>query len=207
MSLRRSPRLTPAALAARRANAQKSTGPRTPAGKRRVAWNAMRSGVRTPVSVCCLPFGQADSDAYTALESALRCAIGPAPTERGQNVFNYNVAAVWTVKRACDRWIELLTDEDYAELALGIRPMRPSWCFQIWRPCLPGPGWWVSVTVSARWTRCPVERWLESLDSDFGLEEFCGHWLPRLHTQIAVMCGSHAFLRRRLGLRTKLECY
>ena len=43
MSLRRSPTLTPARLAANRANAQKSTGPRTARGK---AWSRM-NGVRT----------------------------------------------------------------------------------------------------------------------------------------------------------------
>lgn len=42
--LRRSPRLTPASLAARRANALKSTGPRTEAGKARVALNPLRHG-------------------------------------------------------------------------------------------------------------------------------------------------------------------
>jgi hypothetical protein len=39
MSLRRSPRRTPALLAANRANAQKSTGPRTAPGKQRSAAN------------------------------------------------------------------------------------------------------------------------------------------------------------------------
>lgn len=42
--LRRSPRLTPAALAARRANALKSTGPRTERGKARVALNPLQHG-------------------------------------------------------------------------------------------------------------------------------------------------------------------
>jgi len=41
--LRHSPRLTPASLAARRANALKSTGPRTLQGKRRSAANLLRT--------------------------------------------------------------------------------------------------------------------------------------------------------------------
>jgi hypothetical protein len=41
---RRRRALTPAELAARRANARKSTGPRTPAGKRRSSRNAMKHG-------------------------------------------------------------------------------------------------------------------------------------------------------------------
>ena len=44
MSLRRSPQLTPAALAARRANALKSTGPRTARGQARAALNALKHG-------------------------------------------------------------------------------------------------------------------------------------------------------------------
>ena len=44
MSLRQSPQLTPASLAARRTNARKSTGPRTPHGKARVALNALKHG-------------------------------------------------------------------------------------------------------------------------------------------------------------------
>jgi hypothetical protein len=46
MPLRRSPVLTPRALAARRANALKSTGPRTDAGKARSCLNALRHGRR-----------------------------------------------------------------------------------------------------------------------------------------------------------------
>lgn len=44
MSLRKSPARTPAFMAAQRANAQKSTGPRTPRGKARVALNGLRHG-------------------------------------------------------------------------------------------------------------------------------------------------------------------
>ena len=46
MPLRRSPVLTPAALAARRANARKSTGPRTAQGKARSCLNALCHGRR-----------------------------------------------------------------------------------------------------------------------------------------------------------------
>ena len=44
MPLRRSPQLTPGSLAARRANALKSTGPRTACGKARVSVNALKHG-------------------------------------------------------------------------------------------------------------------------------------------------------------------
>jgi hypothetical protein len=47
MSLRKRPTLTPALLAANRRNAQKSTGPRTEEGKRRVMLNGLKHGLRS----------------------------------------------------------------------------------------------------------------------------------------------------------------
>jgi hypothetical protein len=47
MSLVKSPELTPKALAARRRNAQRSTGPRTPRGKARASLNAFKHGRRS----------------------------------------------------------------------------------------------------------------------------------------------------------------
>jgi len=49
MSLRKSPTRTPASLAANRANAQKSTGPRTAGGKARARLNRLRHGRRSPL--------------------------------------------------------------------------------------------------------------------------------------------------------------
>src|SRR5690242_17523524 len=43
--------LTPARLAANRANARASTGPRTAAGKARAAQNARRHGLRVPIGI------------------------------------------------------------------------------------------------------------------------------------------------------------
>jgi hypothetical protein len=48
MSLRKSPILTPARLAANRRSALKSTGPRTDAGKAWSRLNGLRSGSRSP---------------------------------------------------------------------------------------------------------------------------------------------------------------
>jgi len=48
MSLRKSPVMTPARLAANRRNALKSTGPRTAAGKAWSRLNGFRSGSRSP---------------------------------------------------------------------------------------------------------------------------------------------------------------
>ena len=44
MPLRKSPVRTPAFLAANRANARKSSGPRTPCGRARVSLNALKHG-------------------------------------------------------------------------------------------------------------------------------------------------------------------
>jgi len=49
MSLRKSPRLTPALLAANRRNAQKSRGPRTAGGKARARLNRLRHGRWSPL--------------------------------------------------------------------------------------------------------------------------------------------------------------
>ena len=49
MSLRKRPAITPALLAAARANARQSTGPRTPQGKARAALNALKNGRRSRV--------------------------------------------------------------------------------------------------------------------------------------------------------------
>src|SRR5271157_2516249 len=46
MSLRKSPQLTPALLAAARHNAQHSTGPRSPAAKQNSKFNALKHGGR-----------------------------------------------------------------------------------------------------------------------------------------------------------------
>ncbi len=48
MSLRKSPTLTPALLAANRRNAKRSTGPRTARGKAVSRLNRMKDGMRSP---------------------------------------------------------------------------------------------------------------------------------------------------------------
>ena len=46
MSLRKRPTITPRMMAANRANARKSTGPKSPEGKNRVRFNGLRHGQR-----------------------------------------------------------------------------------------------------------------------------------------------------------------
>ena len=57
MSLRKSPTLTPALLAANRQNAKQSTGPRTARGKAWSRLNRMRDGWRSPEYINFLPAG------------------------------------------------------------------------------------------------------------------------------------------------------
>ena len=54
MSLRKSPQLTPALLAAARHNAQHSTGPRSPAAKQNIKLNALKHGARVSEENRCL---------------------------------------------------------------------------------------------------------------------------------------------------------
>jgi hypothetical protein len=51
MSLRKSPTLTPARLAANRRNARKSTGPRTARGKAQSRMNGLRNGDHSPAFI------------------------------------------------------------------------------------------------------------------------------------------------------------
>ncbi|HUI41293.1 MAG TPA: hypothetical protein VL523_04935 [Terriglobia bacterium] len=206
MALRRSPRLTPAALAAQRANALKSTGPRTLDGKRRSAWNSISNGWRTQVSVCCLPFGQAESEAYTALEEALRDAILPAETERGEDLLNYTVAGVWKIKCVYDRWIASLTLRDYAELAAGAQPLPSFWRLRLKRPDVSVPAWKVTISVSMRWGRCPTEMLLRQPATAGGEGGPWFGWSPRLHTLVCVTCTGHPWVNGRLKQRAKPEC-
>jgi hypothetical protein len=80
MSLRRSPVLTPASLAARRANALKSTGPRSVAGKARVALNALKHGHHArPLHPRLLRADRwTDAALYRRLQFALLGTFGPS---------------------------------------------------------------------------------------------------------------------------------
>ncbi|MFB3920764.1 MAG: hypothetical protein ACE145_03535 [Terriglobia bacterium] len=63
--------VTPAALAARRRNAQKSTGPRTPEGKRRSALNARRRTLCSFVLRKVIKFRGEDIDEYLRMHRDL----------------------------------------------------------------------------------------------------------------------------------------
>jgi len=80
--------------AANRANAHKSTGPRTPAGKARIAGNARRHGLSVPAS---RDPGQARSKPWRGKFSAAAVAALPArPGRRPQRP-----PSLRTIRRTC----------------------------------------------------------------------------------------------------------
>ena len=79
MSLRKSPQLTPALLAAARQNAQHSTGPRSPAAKQNSKLNALKHGGRVRDENRCLAMqalGE-DPEQFQTLTQELMSAFGP----------------------------------------------------------------------------------------------------------------------------------
>ena len=108
MALRRSPVLTPRSLAALRANALKSTGPRTPCGKARVSLNALKHGRamgpagRAPrFRERLLRAGYPQQEAlYDGLRSCLAQAFG-AQNPRSRRRIDQMAASAWC--QAVDR--------------------------------------------------------------------------------------------------------
>jgi hypothetical protein len=79
MSLRKSPQLTPALLAAARRNAQHSTGPRSPAAKQNVKLNSLKHGAYVSDEnqrLAMLALGE-DPQEFENLKQELRSAFGP----------------------------------------------------------------------------------------------------------------------------------
>ena len=79
MSLRKSPQLTPALLAAARHNAQHSTGPRSPAAKQNSKLNALKHGAYVSDEnqrQAMLALGE-DPEQFQTLTQELRSAFGP----------------------------------------------------------------------------------------------------------------------------------
>ncbi|HWT84106.1 MAG TPA: hypothetical protein VN648_35585 [Candidatus Methylomirabilis sp.] len=98
MPLVQSPTLTARKLAANRANACKSTGPRTPEGKRRVMLNALKHGCRSRTLRQTLVRAQADVDLFDWVDDRVREAFPPA-TVRDHLAARYLTHQIW-----CTLW-------------------------------------------------------------------------------------------------------
>ena len=101
MALRRSPLLTPASLAARRANALKSTGPRTERGKQRTRLNRLLHGGRLRLipTLAWQPLGQQLEFAH--IYAALHKALVPRRAELG--LLLRLASGLWWLKRTGER--------------------------------------------------------------------------------------------------------
>jgi len=99
MCLRKSPTRTPAFLAANRANAARSTGPRTAQGKRSSAWNALRHGHCSRAGWAAEPQDARDAEAFEAFMKAFRAAVIAVASEAAERSLRERVAPLWTAKR------------------------------------------------------------------------------------------------------------
>ena len=228
MSLRKSPIRTAAMLAANRANARKSTGPRTAAGKRTSAMNALRSGFYSRAAWAGEPRCAREAEAFEALCRTLRVAVVAADNEIGERAVREQARRVWKVKRALDHWIEWESqarrkarqvasraprDNDNAQTGGTVRmPYRmPTPVARVLgRPGTDAcPGWTVRVSVRMRWGRSPARLWLRqaSLDSALAAWQRWRQAQRREHTVVMVTCTGHPWTpQHRQRLRTGPEC-
>src|SRR5215472_5097629 len=166
MPLRKSPRRTRALLAANRANARKSTGPRTLAGKGHSSWNALRHGRRAHASCRLIPVAAHDLKAFTDFYFKLHDAIIPADSLAGEQTVLNKALEAWKVKCVLDRWIDRQTEEDWLVLAAGAVPPPSFWRLKLRRPGLSAPGWTVTISVWLRWGRGPGRSQASRPDDD-----------------------------------------
>ena len=186
--------ITPAKRAANRANALKSTGPRTAAGKRHSSMNAWRHGWRTEVTPSCIPDRGREAAAYARFKRALRVAVLPVEGEKGEQVLLKIAAATWKVKRNYERWLATRTDDEFFLMDTGVAPRPAGWRLKLRRT----DGWW--VTISVRRNRAPGSaRMLPYLDPELTGVEGCRAWAgeprvldrPRQHVMVKLSCVRH----------------
>ena len=204
MSLRKSPTRTPALLAANRANAQKSTGPRSPEGKARAALNALRHGLRARVSFSHLDRSPRAREELTGLYNALYAALLPGAA--GVDVLKEIAARVWALKQGAAQWAASRKErEEWFARANGVCPAPTQFVIE-------RPGWRVRVSVWVRWGRGRGGYWWQSGPS----------WKDRrarLHVVVTVTASKgHPLLERfrqggvqegaplALAFRTKPQC-
>ena len=150
--LRKSPVRTRALLSANRANALKSTGPRTSRGKHASALNALRHGRRAQLSLCWVPQAGPEGDAFWRFEARLRDAILPLAGQGDQHVFE-QALNLWITKRLYDRLAAFADEDRRLRLALGLEPMPATYCCRTRRPGKTVPDWTVTVSIGVAWGR------------------------------------------------------
>ena len=143
MSLRRSPRRTPAFVAANRANAQKSTGPRTAPGKQRSAANAFRTGKRASPAFWPRVLSHSELAEFHALRHAIERAVSTG--RESQKAVSRNARLIWSVRRYAECYLRTMPPDARRQIASRLIPVP-----RCWRSAIPGPGWKVTVTVFAR---------------------------------------------------------
>jgi hypothetical protein len=126
MSLRKSPKRTPALLAANRANSIKSTGPRTERGKARVALNPLRHGRRTvALQEKLRRAGYRDGEAvYCRIRSRLAKTFA-APGEDLNGQVDRLANWIWVFQRGLRCWASMRAKPEYP-LECGDRTSRQS---------------------------------------------------------------------------------
>jgi len=143
MSLRRSPRRTTAFLAANRANAQKSIGPRTALGKQRSAANALRTAERASPVFWPRVLSHSELAEFYALRPAIERAVSTGSED--QKAVGRNIRLIWSVRRYAERCLRTLPPDARRQIAKRLFPVP-----RCWRSAIPGPGGKVTVTVFAR---------------------------------------------------------
>lgn len=147
-----------AKLIANRANAQKSTGPRTPKGKAWVKRNALRHGIFASEVLIRTGEGAEEAAAFAALLSALRVDLAPSGALEELLVEKLAVI-VWRWRRllryevgAIRRWAdEAVTDwrKQQYELYLLTKPLRE----KFHNPYLTPPKWTHTEDLEAEFER------------------------------------------------------
>ena len=102
---------SPAQLAANAANAQHSTGPRTPEGKTRSSQNASKHGL-TAREVIIAP---GEQPAFDDLLAQYQADVKPQGAIQ-QTLFNQLVAAAWNLRRIGRMEAELCAESSYQDL-------------------------------------------------------------------------------------------
>jgi hypothetical protein len=211
MSLRKSPARTPAFLAANRANAAKSTGPRTPAGKRASAMNALRHGERSRSALTGAPRTPGEWEEFDALRQALGMAVWIGDTDFARRYLLERTIEFWKTKRAFEHWLETHPWGIFRPVwplpaQFGMPPLRTTILTR------PGdancPGWKVRVSFRVRWGRSPPRVSPSGPARDSAGAAFAA-WRTRrrrLHVVVVITCIGHPWTQsHRQRLRTSPE--